>query len=76
MEKTFTDCYFADGFTGGGWGYAMNTTDAEGSDTSKDFKERLPESEQKLAYYCIGWDSLAVREDPAVLRFFKITDFH
>ncbi len=30
MHKTFTDCYFAPGFTGGGWGYALNSNDADG----------------------------------------------
>jgi hypothetical protein len=29
MHKTFTDCYLANGFTDGGWGYALNGYDAK-----------------------------------------------
>jgi hypothetical protein len=71
MHKTFTDCYLAKGFTGGGWGYAFNTTDADGIDISKTMSEQLPEIERKLAYYCIGWNSLAVRQYPAVIGLLK-----
>src|SRR6266498_5608786 len=63
MHKTFTDCYLAQGFTGGGWGYALNTNDADGekADVVEGEKQVLNEEERKLAYYCIGWESFEVR---------------
>jgi hypothetical protein len=60
MHKTFTDCYFADGFTGGGWNYAVNSNDADGEASSTD-QNWLPEKDRRLAYYLIGWNGLAVR---------------
>jgi hypothetical protein len=61
MDKTFTDCYLADGFTGGGWGYCLNSNEADGVTISdKTLGIELEESQRRLAYYCIGWDSLAV----------------
>jgi hypothetical protein len=60
MEKTFTDCYFATGFTGGAWAYASNSNDSSGeSNTSSETKMNvLSEKERRLAYYCLGWESL------------------
>lgn len=62
MHKTFTDCYFAKGFTGGGWAYALNSNDAEGHEIDVGGTEEplLEEKDRKLAYYIIGWDSIAV----------------
>lgn len=62
MHKTFTDVYFAKGFTGGGWSYAINSNDAEGVDVESEGGQlgQLEETERKLAYYVIGWDSIAV----------------
>ncbi|KAF2667088.1 hypothetical protein BT63DRAFT_458051 [Microthyrium microscopicum] len=58
MEKTFTDCYFAEGFEGGGWGYAQNTNDADGEEMNTS-DSTLPDDKRMLAYYMIGWKSLA-----------------
>lgn len=65
MNKTFTDCYFAKGFSGGGWGYALNSNDSEGHDINVDSiaESPLKEQERRLAYYIIGWNSIAVRPD-------------
>jgi hypothetical protein len=62
MEKTFTDCYFAPGFTGGAWAYASNSNDSSGeSNTSSETTMNLlGEKERRLAYYCLGWESLQV----------------
>jgi hypothetical protein len=54
MRKTFTDCYLAEGFTGGAWAYASNTNDAEGVHE----KSTLNETERRLANYVLGWDNL------------------
>jgi hypothetical protein len=63
MNKTFTDCYFAKGFAGGGWAYTLNSNDAEGCEVDMGAAERplLEEKERRLAFYMIGWESLAVR---------------
>lgn len=60
MNKTFTDCYFAKGFTGGGWGYALNSNDSDGRDVDIGTDTSLLEKERRLAYYIIGWNSIAV----------------
>lgn len=62
MHKTFTDCYFAKGFNGGGWGYALNSNESEGKEITTDITEDslLDEKEKKLAFYLLGWDSIAV----------------
>jgi hypothetical protein len=61
MHKTFTDCYPQEGFTGGGWNYVLNSNDAEGESNVASFEEKgLKDDEQRLAYYCIGWDSVEV----------------
>lgn len=62
MHKTFTDCYLAQGFTGGGWSYSMNTNDADGLqvDSSEPRQEVLEEENRRLAYYYLGWESVEV----------------
>jgi hypothetical protein len=61
MNKTFTDCYFAKGFTGGGWGYALNSNDSDGRDVDIGADaSQLEEKERRLAYYIIGWNTIAV----------------
>ena len=65
MHKTFTDTYFAPGFTGGGWGYAINGNDANGEEisaVSNDEPTILDENERRLAYYCLGWETIEVSE--------------
>jgi hypothetical protein len=63
MHKTFTDCYFAPGFTGGSWSYALNSNDAGGvtvnASAATDLKT-LDEKERRLAIYPLGWESLEV----------------
>jgi hypothetical protein len=59
MHKTFTDCYQAEGFTGGGWAYSLIGNEANG-DVMDDTSTELEEKEQRLAYYVIGWDTLEV----------------
>ncbi|KAJ9603264.1 hypothetical protein H2200_012042 [Cladophialophora chaetospira] len=66
MEKTFTDCYFAEGFKGGAWAYAVNTndtdgtivTDAEGMEGEVEEVELLKLEERRLACYYLGWESV------------------
>lgn len=62
MHKTFTDCYFAKGFTGGGWGYGLNSNESEGQEIIVGSAEGslLQEKERTMAYYIIGWNSIAV----------------
>jgi len=66
MHKTFTDCYLADGFTGGEWAYAINTNDAEGID--EEFI--LDKKERRLAYYVLGWESLQKHHEYAETDLF------
>ena len=62
MNKTFADCYFAPGFTGGGWAYALNSNDAGGEviSAANNVPTVLDENGRRLAYYCIGWDTVEV----------------
>jgi hypothetical protein len=60
MHKTFTDCYFQPGFTGGSWAYSMNT-----NNTEELFEERasdlvIPAEQRRLACYYLGWESIDV----------------
>jgi hypothetical protein len=57
MHKTFTDCYLAPGFTGGGWAYALNSNNANGEVVNDDSPDVLFEEKQRLAYYVIGWET-------------------
>ncbi|KAF2098888.1 hypothetical protein NA57DRAFT_56526 [Rhizodiscina lignyota] len=60
MHKTYVDCYLAEGFVGGGWGYALNSNDSNGEEISDAETEQtaLDEDKRMLAYYCLGWDSV------------------
>ncbi len=66
MHKTFTDTYNAQGFTGGGWGYALNSNDASGDEIRSTEAPWLEEKDRRLAYYFLGWDSIAVCADLSV----------
>jgi hypothetical protein len=64
MHKTFTDCYFAKGFKGGGWGYSLNSNNADGvllEGEEEDGERPLQGEERRLAYYYLGWESVEVR---------------
>lgn len=65
MNKTFMDCYLfsGQGFTGGGWGYALNSNDSDGNEleTTDGVDVILDEDKRTLAYYLLGWDSVEVR---------------
>jgi hypothetical protein len=65
MHKTFTDSYLAPdgGFTGGGWGYALNSNDTDGEEVRVAIgaEEMLDEDKRMLAYYVLGWESVEVR---------------
>jgi hypothetical protein len=61
MHKTFTDCYLAEGFTGGGWAYSLTSNEADGEVIKDSTLKELEEKERRLAYYIIGWDTLKVR---------------
>jgi hypothetical protein len=72
MHKTFTDCYLAKGFIDGGWGYALNSNDADGEDLSVE-ENVLDEKDRRLAYYPLGWNSLEA-SDSLVIRSIKLTE--
>jgi hypothetical protein len=63
MNKTFTDCYLAEGFRGGGWSYALNTNDTDGTvaDTPAEIAE-VGAEKRRLACYYLGWESIEVRK--------------
>jgi hypothetical protein len=61
MHKTFTDCYMAEGFTGGSWAYALNSNDAKGDIVDSSDLEVMAEDKRRLAFYPLGWKSLEVR---------------
>ncbi|RDW74894.1 hypothetical protein BP6252_06036 [Coleophoma cylindrospora] len=66
MRKTFTDCYYAPGFVGGGWAYALNSNDASGEvmgAVQNDASVVLSESDRRLAYYAIGWDTIELHHE-------------
>lgn len=69
MHKTFTDCYSAPGFTGGGWAYVLNSNDAGGEviSAANDVPTVLGENERRLAYYCIGWETVEVSGGAAMV---------
>jgi hypothetical protein len=61
MHKTYTDCYFAEGFTGGNWAYSMTSNGidellGEGGD-----EKVILEEQRRLAVYPLGWESKEVR---------------
>lgn len=59
MNKTYTDCYRAEGFVGGEWAYATNTNGTDGVLVDLESPE-LPETERRLACYYLGWESVSV----------------
>jgi hypothetical protein len=69
MHKTYTDCYFAEGFSGGNWAYAVNTNNIDEL-LSEDAGEKvIPEEDRRLAAYPLGWESTEVC---LILHPFKI----
>jgi hypothetical protein len=61
IHKAFTDCYFAKGFTGGGWSYALNSNDTDGQEINDESSYKcLREKDRMVAWYVIGWDSIEV----------------
>ncbi|KAH8886367.1 hypothetical protein GQ53DRAFT_809677 [Thozetella sp. PMI_491] len=58
MHKTYTDTYGAAGFTGGGWGYALNSNDADGAEVGEAESSLLEGKDRRLAYYILGWNTL------------------
>jgi hypothetical protein len=79
MDKTFTDCYLAKGFTGGGWGYVFNSNDSKGINVKPIQESLLNEKDRMLAYYMIGWDSLMVSKlywVPSRYQLIKIQEHH
>jgi hypothetical protein len=61
MHKTYTDCYFAEGFIGGSWEYSVNTnnTDELLKDPAKE--QVIKGGQRRLACYYLGWESIEVR---------------
>lgn len=60
MHKTYTDCYFAEGFSGGNWAYSMTTNNV--IELLDDVVEEkvIPEEQRRLAVYPLGWESKEV----------------
>jgi hypothetical protein len=54
IYKTYTDCYFAEGFIGGSWEYSVNTnnTDKLLKDPAKE--QVIKGGQRRLACYCLG----------------------
>ncbi|KAK2137951.1 hypothetical protein NOF04DRAFT_1392191 [Fusarium oxysporum II5] len=65
MRKTYTDCYRMQGFTGGNWGYTLNTNLVGGErDVLPGSRgSRLESKDRKLAIYLLGWESIELHED-------------
>lgn len=60
MHKTYTDCYFAEGFSGGNWAYAVNSNDVDEILSEAVDDKVIPEGEGRLAVYPLGWESVEV----------------
>lgn len=58
MHKTYTDCYFAEGFSGGNWAYAVNSNDVDEILSEAVDDKVIPEGEGRLAVYPLGWESV------------------
>jgi len=58
MHKTYTDCYFAEGFTGGNWEYAVNTNNTDELLKDPTEEQVIKEGERRLACYPLGWESI------------------
>ncbi|KAM0080791.1 hypothetical protein ACKRZS_007058 [Fusarium odoratissimum] len=65
MRKTYTDCYRMQEFTGGDWGYTLNTNLVGGErDVLPGSRgSRLESKDRKLAIYLLGWESIELHED-------------
>ncbi|KAE9363533.1 hypothetical protein N431DRAFT_431749 [Stipitochalara longipes BDJ] len=55
MHKTYTDCYFAEGFSGGNWAYSMTTNNVD--ELLSEEQKVIPKEERRLAVYPLGWES-------------------
>ncbi|ENH65716.1 hypothetical protein FOC1_g10001689 [Fusarium oxysporum f. sp. cubense race 1] len=64
-EITYTDCYRMQGFTGGDWGYTLNTNlvGGERDVLPGSWGSRLESKDRKLAIYLLGWESIELHED-------------
>ena len=60
MHKTYTDCYFAEGFTGGSWEYAVNTNNTDELLQDDVEEQVVEEGQRRLACYPLGWESMEV----------------
>jgi hypothetical protein len=60
MHKTYTDCYFAEGFSGGNWAYAVNSNDVDELLSEAVDEKVIPEGKGRLAVYPLGWESVEV----------------
>lgn len=60
MHKTFTDCYFAEGFTGGWWKYALNSINLEEPLAEAGEENEVKVQERRLGMYCLGWETIEV----------------
>jgi hypothetical protein len=61
MHKTYTDCYFAGGFSGGNWAYSLNTNDVDELLRENTGEKAIPAEGRRLAVYPLGWESKEVR---------------
>ncbi|PMD50348.1 uncharacterized protein K444DRAFT_648288 [Hyaloscypha bicolor E] len=57
MHKTYTDCYFAGGFSGGNWAYSLNTNDVDELLRENTGEKAIPAEGRRLAVYPLGWES-------------------
>ncbi|KAM5374372.1 hypothetical protein ACJZ2D_006545 [Fusarium nematophilum] len=69
MHKTYTDCYRMQGFTGGDWGYAVNTNSIGGESIGV-AGSRLDSQQRRLAIYLLGWESIELHEDAGKTAIF------
>ena len=60
MHKTYTDCYFAEGFSGGNWAYSMTTNNVDELLNEDAAEKVIPEEQRRLAVYPLGWESKKV----------------
>ena len=60
MHKTYADCYFAKGFSGGNWAYAMNANDVDELLSGAADEKVIPEGERRLAVYPLRWESAEI----------------
>lgn len=64
MHKTFTDCYYQEGFTGGNWAYSVNTNNTEELLGDGENEQVVPVEQRRLACYYLGWESIDVFISP------------